>query len=377
MDNDLIQKVLNDSSQLYSLPQTLVEVLRVTREEKSSADDLAGVLAKDPALTTRVLRVVNSPYYGMARQVSSIKQAVVMIGMRQVTALALSASVYRMTDKWESTLDRMRFWRHSLSVSIAARSIAEKAGNRNLEEVFVAGLLHDIGLLILENSFPEEFRKIWKEAGRKGSLVDLEEEAWGTNHARVGQFLLEQWQIPAIICEAVGRHHNVFTLGADDAEFIPGQIVNLANRISPLPAGERRPVESDHERESKDIIRENLRLTTDDLLHIERNLLSNTVKESKYLEIDVGSNDDLLLEANRLLFDQYASVERLLSENRRLEKQRAGDQVKRGYLESFKSTATALTKYLDQSSTTILQKARRVEEGIESGSIIDPEGVVR
>ena len=153
MNSEFLQRVLDDNPALKTLPQTMFEVLRVTRNEQSSTYELAEVILKDPALTATVLRIVNSPFYGAGREVSSVTQAVVAIGMRQVTALALSSSVYRMTDTWESSLDRVRFWRHSLEVAIASRMVAATAGYRHIEEAFVAGLLHDLGLLILERSF--------------------------------------------------------------------------------------------------------------------------------------------------------------------------------------------------------------------------------
>ncbi len=376
MDNEYVKKALEDSKQLYSLPQTLAEVLRVIRDDSSSADDLAHVLSRDPALTSKVLRIVNSPFYGMGREVASVSQAVVMLGLRQVTALALSTSIYSMTDKWASAIDRSRFWRHSLEVAIASRTIAEKVGYRNLEEIFVAGLVHDIGLLIMEHAYPEDFGRLWKEVPKRGSLVDLEEDVWGTNHARVGQFLLEQWRLPEAICEAVGQHHTVFVAGETDPELIPGQIVALANRISQFPIGEVQSTKVVEDKENREIIRGNLQLDADSLLAIQQHLFHQTVNECKYLEIDIGSTEDILQEANRMLFKQYAAVESLLEENRRMQKQVAGEQVKRGFLESLKTTTATFTDYLNQMSESILERARLVQEGIASGAIVDPKDLV-
>lgn len=377
MKNDVIRKVLDDSGRLYSLPQTLAEVLRVVKDETSTAKDLADILTKDPAMTTKILRVVNSPFYGVARQIGSVSQAVVTLGLRQVTALALSTSVYAMTDKWESCLDRIRFWRHSLGVAIASRTIAEKAGRTNLEEIFVAGLLHDIGLVMLEHSFPEQFPSVWNEAAKgRDELIDLEDQAWGTNHARVGQFLLDQWGLPEDICAAVGMHHNTFAAGNTDPEFKMGQIVNLANLICSLNISDHPLREVDQKRDQRQIMTENLGLEPTDLLTVEKHLFNQTINESKYLEMDIGSPEDILIESNRLLFDQYAAVEALLDENRRMHQQAAGEQVRRGFLESIKDTTHSLTQFVAIASRTILERAQRVREGITSGIIRDPEGVV-
>jgi len=376
MNNDVIKKILDDGRKLYSLPQTLAEVLRVVRDENSAADDLAKVIMRDPAMTTKILRVVNSPFYGLGRQVSSVAQAVVTLGTRQVTALALSTSVYSLTDKWETSFDRIRFWRHSLEVAIASRAIAKKAGGKKQEEVFVAGLLHDIGLIILEHSYPDRFRQVWKEALRRGGLEDLEEAEWGTNHARVGQFLLEQWQIPDIICQAVGRHHHTFPLGADDEELRPAQIVGLAGVISKFSIADVPGAGPDHSRERRDVLRTNLHLDADGLLEIEKHLFSWTVNESRYLEIDIGSPEVILAEANRMLFEQYAAVEGLLDENRRMQQKFAGERVKTGFLESLRSATEAFTRFVDNARTTIMERTRMVEDGLERGAIVDPSGLV-
>jgi putative nucleotidyltransferase with HDIG domain len=376
MDNEFVKKILSDNPKLYSLPQTLAEVLRIVKDDTSSADDLAAILMRDPALTARLLRVVNSPYYGVGRKIGSITQAVMTVGTRQVTALALCTSVYRLADNWQGSFDRVRFWRHSLEVAIGARSVAEKVGYRNLEEIFVAGLLHDIGFLVLENSFPEQFRQVWKDTAGRGSIVESEEAVWGTDHARVGQFLLEQWRLPETLCQAVGRHHHVFTPGTNNPDLIPNQIVNLADRISRFPIAHGMTSEQGPDRNNREIIRENLGIQKEQMVSVEKRLFSQTIDEAKYLEIDIGSTEDLLVEANQMLFNQYATLESLLDENHRMQRQVAGEQVKRGFLESLKSTASSFTSYMDGASAAIMTQVEQVQAGLNSGAITDPEGVV-
>ena len=373
---DSVKNAIDDSLKLYSLPQTLVMVLKVVSDDNSSADDLAKVLMKDPALTARVLKVVNSPYYGARKGIGSVSQAIVTLGMRQVTALALSTSIYGITQNWQSSLDRNRFWRHSLETAIASRSIGEKAGVRNLEEVYVSGLLHDIGLLLMERSFPEQFTTIWQQVGRGESLIELEEEAWGTNHARVGQFLLEQWRLPEFICGAVGRHHYTYPEGADDDDLIGPQIISLANRIAHFRILVQQPRDQVLLREEREIMRSNLKLSSKDIMAIERDLFARTVEESRYLEMDIGSPEEILSEANVMLFEQYAAVENLLDENRRMHRQIAGEQVKTGFLESLKSTAATFTDFIDRSTASVIRMTGEVKAGIASGAIVDPSGVV-
>jgi len=375
MDSELLRKIVEDSVKLYSPPQTLSEVLRIIADETSSADDLAKILMKDPAVTARMLRVVNSPYYGTARKIGSVTQAVSILGTRQVTALVMATSIYGLTERWESALDRVRFWRHSLEVAIASRNIASQVGLKCTEEMFVGGLLHDIGILILENSFTDRYRQIWQESQAEGSLTDLEEDTWGTNHARVGQFLLEQWQLPELICETVGRHHSVFIKGPDNEELAPGQIVNLANLISQFPILDVLPADAILNKENRQTIAENLKLSSEDILSIQKDLLSQTISESKYLEFDVGSTDEILIEANRMLFQQYVAVETLLEQNRRMQQQAAGGQVTRAFLEGLKSTTSMFAHYVCKTTLSIRKRAESLQSDHISGVIASPDQI--
>ena len=119
MDTDVLRTIVADRGELLALPQTLAEVLRLVRDEGSTADDLAAAITRDPALTAKVLRIVNSAFYDMGRRIGSMTQAVMTLGMRQITELALSTSVYRLFEGWGSSFDKLRFWRHSLEVAIA------------------------------------------------------------------------------------------------------------------------------------------------------------------------------------------------------------------------------------------------------------------
>jgi len=374
MDTDILKKILDENKELLSLPQTLVEVMRVTRQENFSAQELADVLIRDPALTAKVLRIVNSPFYGVSRQVSSMMQAVMTLGTRQVTALALSTSVYAVTAKWNSHIDRLRFWRHSLEVAIGARMIADAIRYPNWEEVFVSGLLHDIGMLVLENSYPEESNRIWRAVESHEAMTDSEEESWGTNHARVGQFLLEQWKLPPAICEAVGRHHHVFPAGTTNPEMISAQIVCLANLISRFSAVRLVPRDVAIVIEQKEGLRKNLNLQAEQLNQIESQLFSKTVAEASYLEIEVGRPEEILSEANKIMFEQYLTVENLLRENRKMQNQIAKDQIKKAALESLRTIAVTFNHYINNATAIILGRAQLVEASIANNQIKDPDG---
>lgn len=374
MDTDILKKILDENKELLSLPQTLVEVMRVTRQENFSAQELANVIMHDPALTAKILRIVNSPFYGVSRQVSSMMQAVMTLGTRQVTALALSTSVYAVTAKWNSFIDRVRFWRHSLEVAIGARMIADAIKYPQWEEVFVAGLLHDIGMLVLENSYPEDSMRIWRSVESHENITDAEEETWTTNHARVGQFLLEQWKLPPVICETVGRHHHIFPSGTNNSEMVPAQIVCLANLISRFSAVRPVPRDVAIVIEQKEGLRKNLNLKAEQLNQIESQLFSKTVAEAAYLEFEIGPPEQILSEANKIMFEQYLTVENLLRENRKMQNQIAKDQIKKAALDSLRTIAVTFNHYINNATAIILGRAQLVEAGIANQQIKDPDG---
>jgi putative nucleotidyltransferase with HDIG domain len=363
MDADFLKKVLSDNRELASLPQTLAEVLRVTRDERSSAQDMANVIMRDPALTARVLRIVNSAYYGLGRQIGSISQSIMTIGMRQVSALALSSSVYKMTDNWHSGFDRRLFWRHSLEVAIAARMLAEQVKWRNLEEPWVAGLLHDVGLLVLERSYPKEFSRIWSMAQRESALEDYEIQQWNTDHARVGKFLLQQWNLPETICVAVGYHHTTFTPNDTDPDRQLTQIICLAHLLSRHTFGKGTTV-NEVDVEHKHILAANLGIGKEILRDIEKQVFSRTITEAQYLEIDIGSSEELLIEANQQLMDQYLALESLLGENRHMHTLLARDQLAGVSSESLRKTTMVFSQYLSDAIDMMGARVSALQKGM-------------
>ncbi len=374
MSAEIFDQILSEHKELSSLPQTLVEVLRVVGDDNSSAHDLAAVIKRDPALTAKVIRVVNSPYYG-GRDITSVPQAVMTLGIRAVSSLALASSIYDMTGEWELTIDRHRFWRHSLQVALATRDVAEAIKYPYPEEAFVCGLLHDLGILVLEKSFPKKFQRIWSKVENGDSLPDLEEDIWGTNHARIGQFLLEQWGIPDIICQAVGLHHSGVLTQNRDPEFLSARMVALGNQLSRLTIAQiRLDIEADLE--TREALRVALDLSTDKLIAIDKGLLDKTMREAQFLDIDLGSPEQILSEANRLIYENFLAVDSLMRENRRMQREIARAQVEKAALEATRTITATLNHYINNAAATILGRAQLVEVKLKRGEIIDLSGEI-
>jgi HD-like signal output (HDOD) protein len=374
MSEEQIFNLLRDCKELSSLPQVLAEVIRVSEKDEAPMSDIANVILKDPALSARMLRVVNSPFYGQVRGVSTINQAVITLGIRVVKALALSTSLYRLFETEKPIVDRIRFWRHSLEVAIACREIARVCSYKPEEEAFVAGLMHDIGLLILESNFENQFRRIWKLVESGESIIKQEKAAWGTNHARVTKFLLDQWKIPGYLGEAIATHHDSF----EDYENTPqnrlGRIINLGNRISKFRTCQVPPLGPDDLTEM-DKLAESLGIGPTVLAELQEHILSQLLTESEFLEIPVGSVTELLSAANSLIYKQYLHVERILRENRQMQKQIAQDQVKKAALDSLKTITATLSHYINNASATILGRAQLVELAIKKNTVGDNENI--
>ena len=190
------------------LPHVLSLILQLSSKETTTAQELADAIRGDPRLSGQLLRIVNSAYFGFSRRVSTIPEATVILGIQAIRNLAVGASVSGFFGGESDLVDRTQLWRHSLAVGIGARKIAQLAGSSKAEEAFTAGLLHDFGRLCLERYLGESYRQALEQAREHNlPLVQTEEEAIGVTHAWVGGWLASQWNLPAVLTEALKFHH--------------------------------------------------------------------------------------------------------------------------------------------------------------------------
>jgi putative nucleotidyltransferase with HDIG domain len=175
----------------------------------SSSTDIGGVIAEDPDLTARLLRLVNSPIYGFPSRISTVSQAISIVGMNQLHDLAVAASFIQLFGDVPQELVSMdSFWRHSVACALGARILAAQRREPNIERFFVAGLLHDIGRPILFLKLPDQSRQALERARRTGELLHgIETEVFGFHHGQVGAALLDRWRLPSVLQEAVAFHH--------------------------------------------------------------------------------------------------------------------------------------------------------------------------
>jgi HD-like signal output (HDOD) protein len=196
---------------LPTLPQIVFELERAIQDESSGASDVAFIMEEDVSLTANILKLANSAYYGTRGTIGSVQEAIARLGFAEVGRLVTTLSVVQLFSGEEETFDYQQFWKHSLMVGFAARLIAEMSAATNPftdEEAYVAGLLHDSGVLLLNQYFQEEFFAV--EAALAGGdkqrhVVEL--DLLGMDHGEAGAYLLEQWSLSENVTESVRWHH--------------------------------------------------------------------------------------------------------------------------------------------------------------------------
>jgi len=204
-------------------------IIQITQSSKSSALEVGKAISQDQALVSRVLRMANSTFYGFPSKISTIPHAVVILGFANIRNLVLTASILDMFSPKgrNGYFDREGFWKHSLACGLTSKLIARRLGIKNLEEVFLWGLLHDVGKLVLDTYFNEELTQIVNLVKKKGILIkDAEQEVLGIDHAVVGGIVADKWNLPPALIKTIKYHHNP-PLSHDSIRMV--SIVHLAD----------------------------------------------------------------------------------------------------------------------------------------------------
>ena len=225
----LDEKLRTVVAQLYSvpsLPSLYFRIMDALASPDAGVDTIGAIVAKDPAMTAKILQLVNSAFFGIARKVSNAAEAVQYLGVGRVRSLVLSLHVFTCFDKMKiKDFSIERVWGHSMATGMLAQKIAkmERASREDQDEAYVAGMLHDIGKVMMASSFAEQYASAVSIATeRKVPMIEAEREVFGVTHAEVGAYLLGLWGLPISIVEAVALHH------------LPGN--SLLNSFSPLTA---------------------------------------------------------------------------------------------------------------------------------------------
>lgn len=208
---DKYRAIVDGLGQVPTLPAIVARVLEVLNTPHASADNAARLIGQDLALSAKVLRLANSAFYGIPRTIASVDQAIVILGFQTVRSLVMSASVMKLLGKGSEHLDRRAIWRHSVAAALISRIVARKFGRRlglDVEAAFMAALLHKIGILILDGTEGNDYRKVLEGAleADAPSLPELEKLHLEIDHATVGGMLAERWGLPEELREPIAFH---------------------------------------------------------------------------------------------------------------------------------------------------------------------------
>ncbi len=227
-----LQQLVQAVRDLPALPEVVVRVMRLAEDPRTDAQSIARVIATDQAMAARVLKLANSAFYGLPRRVSTLSEAVVILGFRTIKNLAIAASTFELLNRevagyW---LQRGELWRHSLACAIGAQLIARRVRLPVSEEAFVAGLLHDIGKVAINLFVREQFDQIMERALQdRIPFVEAEQAVLGFNHAMAGGLIAEKWNLPPLLVSVIKYHHQPSS--APEKEPIIS-VVHLADLLS-------------------------------------------------------------------------------------------------------------------------------------------------
>ncbi len=207
-----IAERVNSMKEIPPLPDSVNAVIKAIRDPKVSARDITGMIANDVAISSKILKVVNSAYYGFKGNISSITHAIVILGFNVLKSLVMSFSVYGLIEGLDSKgpFSLRDFWYHSVGVACASKVLSGMLGFKNGEEFFTQGLLHDAGKLALYRLEPELFLHIVSRAKREDrSFFEVEREEVDIPHPDIAGMLFEAWQMPDNIVESAALHHDI------------------------------------------------------------------------------------------------------------------------------------------------------------------------
>lgn len=236
-------------SDIHPLPHIVTTISRLIADNESTMKDFEEVIKMDPVLVTRLLRLVNSPFYGLTQTVDSIGRAVAFLGMKNLHNLIVAdalKSLFVTNEVKSSPFSKKLLWLHSAAVSICSKMVAERIFGVNGDDAFLCGILHDFGLLVEEQVGRQAFHQICASCTTTADLIAMEQQAFGTDHCQIGYCMTLDWNMPITIQEAIRDHHTISdTLSPSSltgiiqiSEYIAGQLKhttlpNMPPQISP------------------------------------------------------------------------------------------------------------------------------------------------
>ncbi|MBP7935616.1 MAG: HDOD domain-containing protein [Phycisphaerae bacterium] len=248
----VIKLALGRIGEVATLPEVTAKIISVVDDPKSTARDLHHIIKNDPALATKIMKVVNSAFYGLPGQVSDLDRAIVLLGLSAVKNIAISASISRLftSDKMSDKFSARDLWKHSVAVGVATRQFCCLIGKKAFaEEAFLGGLIHDLGLLVQRQAFTDQFAEVIQVASKgETRFCQAEAEIIGADHQVLGAALAAKWKFPRGLQTVLGYHHHITNL-SEDHRILPsivyvGDVLCCHERIGFHLTAEGQPLDS-------------------------------------------------------------------------------------------------------------------------------------
>lgn len=214
-----------------ALPAAAVHILRLAERRTVGLDELAEVIANDTALSSAIVRAINSSFYGLRRKVASVRQAIALLGLQSVQTLVLGLSLANAVPAEARAADLTAYWRRCVYSAAAARALAARFLPGSVEDCFIAALLMDLGTLVLDQALGERYGQVSRRARNHAELAALESAALDANHAEVGAMLVRYWGLPAALEVPVGAHHGPQTVENQRLRMV-AEVLELSGRCA-------------------------------------------------------------------------------------------------------------------------------------------------
>ena len=210
MKPDNIERIVDSIDRLPTLPAIYMKLSNLLSQSDSTVMMIAEVISEDPTIAAKILKIVNSAFYGFPKKIGNLQRAVVILGLNEIKSLVLATSMLRTFTELGSghEFNMTGFWEHSVGCAVSSKIVAEAAYLKNPEDVFTGGLLHDIGKLIHALYMPQEFTRVITEIEHAHiSMLESEQNIFGFSHTQTGRILAEKWHFPEEVAHMIGGHH--------------------------------------------------------------------------------------------------------------------------------------------------------------------------
>lgn len=224
-----VDKIISQIDKLPSLPTSVGKVIEVANNPKASPVELSNVIKIDPVLTAKVLKLVNSAYFSLPDQITNLNRAIILLGINTIKNLAISTAVVGQFSKTKhKRFDIDKYWKHCMAVAVLSKKFAQqlKVDKRFLEEYFIAGLLHDIGEVVIIELFPDKLDQMMNKVDAGAGLEEVEREFLGSTHSEIGAALGRHWKISENLIAVIEEHHDP-NIAGDFAQMV--LTVHMAN----------------------------------------------------------------------------------------------------------------------------------------------------